>query len=603
MIFQGIFYDYFYIYGKFRNVFFTNVNNIIVNIRSRGKMKRIIAFVIIILYLLPTIQNKEIIESTDIFSNQKTNIIEEAIGEKGIWAQNITGLSSITIDNDLSEWENIPYLNINNVLIWLAFDESNVYIAFEWDDITFDDELSHWRKYGMFNETIAYWFLYEGADDALSIGFTQNGSTDISIWTASNRTDNYFMYECDENGFPDLGNLPYVMNTNKTLTFENAKPIYDNSSITLPSDESIIQDGTSYVAWFDSNLSPNESQNDTEIAIDWNNNKIGTYSVEIVRALNTGHGDDIVINFSEPLIFSFGISNKHFARSMLVTMEDYLVSLENEVSNLTLNPINDANPIEDGIQVYDDLYLQGTVYDDYKNSLIYIQLPAWEYTYGPNFTAQANIHENDGTWSYYLHFNEFDMPLGENEIIITLVPQYDNPITINETIIIDDIIAPTIYGIVDIAVRFPDGVPYDQGSVLITAGLSDNYCINDDITAFLYYYKDNDVATIVGMSQFLPGSTSFIADIPIEPEFNRIAQYTYFLQVWDTNLNIKTSEHFTFFVQPTTSPSTTPPETPSTTSKVYTLLVPLRSFGLILGVLLFLSMKLFLLRKKNQRNK
>jgi len=564
-------------------------------------MKRIIIMIIVILFLLPVIPNKELEEFTNTYTNQKTNLIEKATGENGIWAQNITGLSSITIDNNLSEWENIPFLNINDVHIWLAFDESNVYIAFEWEDMALDDELSYWRKYGMFNETIANWYLYQGRDDALGIGFTQNSLTDISIWTASNRTDNYFMYECNENGVPDLGNLPYIMNSNKTLTFDNAKPIYDNSSVALPLDESVILDGTSYVAWFDSNLTPNESQNDTEIAIDWNNNKIGSYSVEIVRALNTGHADDLVINFSEPLIFSFGISNQNNARSMLITMDDYLVSLENEAPDIALNPIVDGNSIEDGIQVYDSLYLSGTFYDDYLHGSIYIQLSAWDYTYGPNITDQATMDEDNGVWSYYLHYNEFDMPLGENEIIITFIAQYEDPVTIIETIVIDDIMAPTILGVVDIAVRFPDGVPYDQGSVLITAGLSDNYCFNEDITAFLYFYKDDDVPTIVEMSQFLPGSATFIADIPIEPEFNRNVHYTYFIQVLDTNSNIKTSGHYTFFVQTSTT-LPTPPETPTTTSTVYTLLVTMRGFSLIVSALSSLSVTLFLLRKKKQRS-
>lgn len=458
------------------------------------------------------------------------------LGEKGIWAAGIAD-SVITADGDLADWEDIPFGIINGINVSLAYDSSYVYIALQWKDTASDIAMGKWNKTGMITDTLVDWQFVDGADDVLLVGFDDDTDVDIMVWTASNRTQGDYMFECDDEGTADGGTLPFEMNTNETDTFVDAKPLYDDDWVAI-ADETTLANGTMYKAWHDvDTITPTGSQTNTEVYWDWNTTMEHYYTMEIVRDLDTGETDDLVIDFSSPLYFYLGGADGDDTYDMLIDYEVLEVSLTNDDAELTFDTLEDT--------ITESLLITGTVYDDYEGWDLIVECSGWEDTYGPGSFDYVSVNTATGNWSYLFIFNENDMPLGEMTITVSFMTRYNGTLVASQDTYFDDVNAPTIQGIVDVASRYPDGVPADEDYVVVTVGLDDDYCINDDITALLYSYKGNDVALSTPMVQFSSGSTTFIANITVLHEAAPV-NYTYFIQAWDTNLNKATSAHFVF---------------------------------------------------------
>ncbi|MFW9923556.1 MAG: hypothetical protein ACFFDW_09765 [Candidatus Thorarchaeota archaeon] len=550
-------------------------------------MKKGILILLPIIVILPILVIDNSISEIIIPSSESITP-SEAMGNKGIWAYDIEGLYSITIDGNYDDWLHIPNATIGGAIVFLAYDSSNVYIAIMWSDNSFDNSTNAWEKDGMFDSNYATYQLLDGKDDVLCVGFTQEEQTDLAIWTASNRTDNSYLYECDEEGNPDSGNLPFIMNTNQTLTFEHAMPIWDNNSNPLPVDQSGIPLGTKYTAWFDSETTPNDSQNDFEISWEWNQIWDEHYLIEIKRPLITGHGDDISLDFNQPLSFHFGIENKDDCHDMLVNYQDYQISITNEPASLTFNTVSDT--------ITGALLITGTIYDDYEGWELRIELSGWEETYSPGTFDFASVNLETGDWSYLFLYNEYDMPLGPQTITVTFITRYNGTFIEEQDTFFDDTKGPVILGIVDLGERYPDGVPIDVDYVVVTVGLDDDYAKNDDLTVLLYSYRDDQVAIATQMIQFSPGSTTFIANITLLHNSHDICYYTYFIQAWDTNLNKATSMNYHFTSLPT-SFSTENPTNPTITTGI-SFTIGISIVNIILGLITQFVLIIYLMKRK-----
>lgn len=540
-------------------------------------MKKGIVYIILILILCSCVSNQIITMEYNTEQIISSNFEPKAMGTKGIWAQNITGLTTISVDSDLSEWATIANLTLDDTTIWLAFDENNVYIACEWEDTQYNNEINLWKKYGMYNSTHANWNLIGGNDDVLCIGFDQNGFQDLAFWTASNRTENNLMYECDINGQPDNGTLPFLMNTNNNYTFADSRPIYDNYTNPLPADAD-IPNYTAYHAWFDSQLIPDDSQNDIEIAIDWNNSKENTYSAEIVRALNTLEEDDICLNFSEPLTLLFGTKDQDYYLNFDIFVEEFIVSTENEASFLTWDDIIDDDELVAGIQKYNQFSLSGTLYDDYLNYEVLVSLSGWEEWFvgtEPLF-CEAYVSPSTSSWYFTFRYDEYDMPIGESDITVIFKPQYEDPLVLTRTIFVDDVEAPEILGVVDINDRYPEGIPEEEATVTITAGIDDNYFASENVTAKLFYQEGDNPIMSVDMTQFTIGSATFSGTFTLNRDLTNYLNYSYYIQAIDPLLNKAVSNTFTFTVQPG-EPG------PSTTTTKRTKFISIDYFSIIMG--------------------
>ncbi len=504
------------------------------------------------------------------------NSMGDSMGDKGIWAVDASAYTIIA-DGDLSEWEGLAFEMFSGVNVSLAFDATNVYIALQWIDTTYDVSVGQWNKTGLNNPSLVDWNFIDGAGDVIQVGFSDGVDTDIMIWTASNRTNAGLAFECDDVGTPDGGTLPYRMNTNETDTFEDAKPIVDSNWVSI-ANEFILPNGTMYDAWEDvlTNVATG-SQANTIVASDYNSTLQDYYTVEMIRLLDTTETDDFVIDFSSSLSFELGFANCDNTYNMLISTQSFDVSSTNEAADLTFTTI--VGEIQNQAFV-----ITGGVFDDFSDYTLTVQLSGWSDTYGPGAWFAPDVNAVTGNYSFLFFFGEWDMPLGEQTIFVTFYPLYENPIQLNQTIVIDDTKAPTIQGIVDLNDRYPNGVPLDEDYVIVTVGLDDDYCINNDITAFLYSYKDGEVALQTDMVQFASGSTTFMGNISIEHALNEANNYTYFIEAWDTNLNKVTSEYFWF----TTAASTTPTPPPETTS-VNTKITPLPTLEIALSAIALLT--------------
>ncbi|MCE7746338.1 MAG: hypothetical protein GPJ52_14505 [Candidatus Heimdallarchaeota archaeon] len=481
------------------------------------------------------------------------NVIDQSLtpnsgplGVNGIWAINLSSYSnSISLDGNLTDWDGIPKEEFDDMEISLAFDENFVYIAVQWEDSTLDNEIGKWNKTGMIDADDAQWEFIGGKDDQLKIGFHIGPENDYWVWTSSNITIDPYVYESEGNYTADSGELPFVMNTNGTDFEGNVKPIYDNGQILIV-DWEVIPEATYIDAYFPN--TPTMSQTDVLVASDWNNTKENHYTLEFKRALDTGQTDDIV--------FDFGLSNFDFFIGKIdgETTEyfefanyDYRISTENEIPTLTFDVIPSL--------VTEALLIGGIVYDDYVNYDFTVNV-TWEYTPETGYIDYPVVNQFTGQWSYLLLYNEYFMPLGWQEIIITFDPKYDDPIIVNQTTFFDDIDSPEILGIVDLGNAYPDGVPIDMEYVTITIAVRDNYDITDDLVAQLYSWKDGGVALMTPLTQFASGGSTFNANIYISYDPTAENLFTYFAQVWDSSNNKITSEYCTFFVGEV-SPTTT----------------------------------------------
>jgi hypothetical protein len=316
-------------------------------------------------------------------------------------------------------------------------------------------------------------------------------------------------------------------------------PLYSNLDFTTPlfADETQYVDGTIFSGWYAGDMiaSPTASQTDVEMWWMWNATGDECYSMEIVRDLDTGFGDDVVLDFSGAVTFYLGIEDGASSEGLLTSMTGYKLSIENEDPYLKIDTI--VNPVTESLLV------TGNVYDDFVGYTLSINLDAWDDTYGEDTWETIDVTESIGNWSYLFQFNDQDMPLGEDwEILVELTTMYSAPLVENYTITIDDVNPPNIEGIVDIADRYENGiVPLEDEVLVITVGLTDDYCLNDEITAELYFWKGDDVALSVPMTQFAPATTTFIGNLTVEHVPGVNATYTYFIAAWDTNFNKATS--------------------------------------------------------------
>lgn len=499
------------------------------------------------------------------------------LGDKAAFAENITDFTTsdlaMVLDGNVTEWTNVSKEALDGVYVQIAFDKvaEEVYIALKWADDSISTELGHWMKTGDGNQTAhpneALWDYIAGAIDLVNIGFKVGTDKDTWIWTpAYNLTQNLvshnvYMTDLDTNGELDTGNYVGLANSNQTdpnfwingSAFGGTnRPYWWNVDFDalLAADQTDYIDGSIFPAWYigDEQAVLGGSQTDVEMWWMWNATGDECYSMEIVRAYDTLHPDDVELNFTVPITFYLGVEDGASSEGLLTSMHSYKLSAENEAAYLKIDTI--ANP------VIESLLVTGNVYDDFLHSSLSINLDAWDVDNEPDDPATwepITVTEAIGNWSYLFTFNADDMPLGDDwEILVEYDTMYSAPVVENYTITINDVNAPNFEGIIDIADRYDDGiVPLEDELLVITVGLADDYCLNDEITAELYYWKGEDVALSTAMVQFAPGSTTFIGNLTVEHVPGINANYTYFIAAWDTNYNKATSDYFTFISEST----------------------------------------------------
>lgn len=477
------------------------------------------------------------------------------LGDKAAFAENITDFTTselnLVFDGNVSEWTNVSKEALDGVYVQIAFDKvaEEVYIALKWADDTISTALGNWIKTGDDNQTAlpgkALWDYVAGAIDLVNIGFKVGTEKDTWIWTpAYNLTQNLpsqnvYMTDLDTNGELDTGNYVCWANSNQTdpnfwingsaFGGQN-RPLWWNLDFddALDSDETKYMDGSIFPAWYmgDEQAVLGGSQTDVEMWWMWNATGDESYSMEIVRAYDTLHSDDVVLDFTGAMTFYLGVEDGASSEGLLTSMHSYKLSAENEAPYLKIDTI--VNPVTESLLV------TGNVYDDFLHSSLSINLDAWDDTYGEDTWETISVTESIGNWSYLFQFNDEDMPLGEDwEILVEFDTMYSAPVVENYTITINDVTPPNFEGIVDIADRYINGiVPLEDEVLVITVGLSDDYCLNDEITAELYFWKGDDVALSVPMTQFAPATTTFIGNLTIEHVPGVNATYTYFIDAW-----------------------------------------------------------------------
>ncbi|NHJ04559.1 MAG: hypothetical protein EAX90_07035 [Candidatus Heimdallarchaeota archaeon] len=534
-------------------------------------------------------------------NNISSDAYNKALGNKAIFAENVTDFTaadlSIVFDGNVTEWTNVSQEIFDGVYVQIAFDKvaGEVYIALKWADATISKQIGNWIKTGDANQTEfpgkATWDYVAGAIDLVNLGFSDGTDKDTWIWTpAYNLTQNLkshnvYMVDLDTNGELDAGNYVGLANSNETDpnfwingTAFSYEPLYADLDYTtgLFADQTQYVDGTIFSGWYkgDEQATLASSQTDVEMWWMWNATGDECYSMEIVRDLDTGFGDDLVLDFSAPMTFYLGIEDGASSEGLLTSMKGYKLSIENEEATLNIDTI--VNPVTESLLV------TGNAYDDFVGYTLSINLDAWDDTYGPDTWDDVTITESTGNWSYLFQFNEDDMPLGDDwEILVEFDCMYTAPVVENYTISINDITPPSIEGIVDVATRYDGGVvPLEEDIVVITVGLADDYCANDDITAELYFWKGDDVALSTPMVQFAPATTTFVGNLTIEHVPGENATYYYFINAWDTNFNKATSDTYTFY-------SASTAETPG--------------FGILIGLFGLAAVSIVLIIRKSKK--
>jgi hypothetical protein len=461
------------------------------------------------------------------------------MGTKGIWMYDMTGLT-ITLDGALSDWATVPHDVFNGVDTYIGYDASNVYVAATWEDSSNDIILPTWNKTGLVNASVVAFELLDGEDDMLTVGFSDGVDTDLWTWTASNKTTQTNVYEHDGTD-PDGGTVSFIENLNGNETL----PAFDNTNTPI-ADYFAIANGTIYNYFYPE--TPTGGQTDVDISVDYT---AGVYTIEMVRALDSGDADDFVMDFTDLTDMSFfiGADNKNDGLDMNIALQEYVLSEGNDAATVTFDTI--VSPITES------LLITGTVHDDYAEIDLIVEMSGWEDTYGPGSYDDIGYSAITGDWSYLFLYNIDDMPLGEHTINVTLDTKYDDPVNLGQEIEIDDIVAPQILGLVDMHARYPNGVPNDTESLDFTVGLSDNYDTNEDLTAYLYIWKDEGIALQHAMTLFSVGGQTFNVEIDLDYDITAANNYSYFVQAWDGNLNKGTSETY-WFIYGETIPAPTP---------------------------------------------
>ncbi len=516
--------------------------------------------------------------------------VDRPMGDKGIWIIDLfTYGNAIVLDGNLSDWAGIPHDVFNGVDVYLAYNETYVFVATSWVDPSNDGEISCWNKTGHINSTHGIWEELDGADDILSIGFSNGTYTDRWIWTNSLKGDANFAYETDGIYTADSGALPFIRNENPLVADQ---PGFDNTSVVI-TDHTSILNGTRYFQWFDN--TPDGSQTDVSIAQSWNASGDGKYIVEFLRPLDTGsYIDDIKLDFLDltDQTFFVGSENKHDALDSDVSVYELALAADNEPADFEIDTIvND---------VVGPLLITGHCYDDYYGTDILIHLSGWNDTYGPGYIANAKfgINHFTGGWSYLLYYDENDMPIGDHVLSVEFKPKYDESIKVIQNITIDDINPPQIVGLVDLNERYQNGVPIAFEYVPVTVGINDNYDPNDYLIVHLYSWKGDDVAWMTPMQQFAPGSTTFHANITLDYSPSEDNNYTYFVQVFDTSNNKALSEWYWFYLGEIPAETTITLTAPTTSIGLGITFIS----GLIVGTIA-LSIVFYISFKKFQRHK
>ncbi|NHJ46602.1 MAG: hypothetical protein FK733_02325 [Asgard group archaeon] len=492
------------------------------------------------------IASQAVIDTSDVISNFMSETIQY-VGENETYINNMTTGFSITIDGNLSDWDGAKHAEIYNTDIYFGYDSNYFYVAAQWDEESFDDDVSLWEKIGV-DENGSVWEFIQGDDDQFAFGITSEDADadDLWIWTASTNRTNVYAYECNSTFYADSGTLPHIENEELDVDGFGLRPKFENDGVTKPNYET-DPIGTQYWGWIPQ--TPTGSQTDVVVAADWNNTKEGHYTIEMIRLLNTGNPDDIVFdptNLEDHQMF-IGRNVNNPCYDMEMFLEDHTISDQNTPATLQFSKIPSI--------VDEMLIISGNASDDYARTRLKVHLSGWEDThYGIRYRT-IDINSHTGEWVYFFDYDEEEMPLGDWTVNVTLFPMYEDPIMIYQNITIEDNNPPIIDGVVDIGENFPYGVDiYDpifmvtNGTLPITIGIRDDYYENVDLICELYWWKDDGVALMIPMTQFYPEGAIFTADMPILYEIDADNIYTYFISVWDGSLNKINTNYYTFNV-------------------------------------------------------
>jgi hypothetical protein len=382
---------------------------------------------------------------------------------------------------------------------------------------------------------------------------------DVWVWTASvNRTATGLAYECNATDFSeaDITDLPHLQNWEEDADGFGYIPLVDNSSAPLGTLETLAN-GTKYHAWLPN--TPTDSQTDVTVGVDFNTTRVGYYTIEMIRDLDTGRVDDIIFDPTdlEDHQIWIGKANKQDCWDMSVGLTAYDIYDQNAAAYLQFSVIE--SPVEG-----ESLVISGNASDDYAGLVLEVELSGWAGTYGAGTTDTIDINPVDGTWIYFFSYNKNDMPLGDHTVTVTLYPKYETEISLSHDVTIEDTTEPLIIAVTDVAATYPHGISINDTSLLdglieIACGTRDVYWGPEDLVVELYYYKDDDVALKVDMEQFASTvSDVFYANMTVEYEAGTPNNYTYFVSVWDGELNKVTSDYYYFWVTIDSAVVTTP---------------------------------------------
>ncbi|NHJ32524.1 MAG: hypothetical protein FK732_06660 [Asgard group archaeon] len=498
--------------------------------------------------------------------------IGDPMGSKGVWVEDITG-QTITIDGDLVDWDGFGARHeiFNGIDIYIGYDASNIYVALAWVDASHDMKLSEWNKTGhatLDNATHGTYDQLDGATDMVAVGFTDSaGWTDLWIWDASIRGDSSRAYEVNATWHEDSGDVCYDENLDTTVDPSWRQPDRTNNSAVAISDHDALANGTAFIGWFD--YTPTGSQTDVALAATWNDTGDDRYVVEFERTLVAPNSDDIAFDFTDSnevgnMTFWIGAENKQDCTDFSVSTNTYNVQMDSETNvaaEFEWDYLGNASEIDYNAAIL----TMGACYDDFvlDPDDFVIHLSGWDDTYGPGTwqSVVGDINAFTGDWSFLFSYNEDHMPLGFFQMNVSWTPKYDDAnfnITYQNVSIVDNT-PPTVVGLVDINTQYPNGVPNGTEYVTITVGANDDYAFwsdtgggyglggyetTDMLSVQLFSWKDDDVALATPMIHFSSGATTFSADLDL-PSIGagETYNYTYFVEVWDTENNKVTSEH------------------------------------------------------------
>ena len=471
----------------------------------------------------------------------------EYVGTNESYINDLTAYT-IVADGALGDWAGAKHAVFNGIDLYFGYDASDFYVAAQWVDSSFDDEVNMWNKTGM-DENGSVWEFLAGADDMFTFGISSAMAdwADLWTWTASdNRTDPGYAYETNSTWHADGGTLPHIENEVADADGFGYLPLYENDGVTTPA-YATDPNGTQYWGWIP--VTPTGSQTDVVVDYDWNNTLVGGYTIEMIRPLDTLQADDIVFdptNLTDHQIW-IGKANKNDCDDMEIPLNAYDISDVNTPGTLQFSKMPAI--------AEETLVISGNASDDYAGTEVQVYLSGWDDTYGEGTYDIIDVDPLTGEWLYFFAYNVDDMPLGDWTVNVTLMAMYEDPIMIYQNVTIEDNEVPIIDGVVDIGDRYPDGVSINDSALIvndyklpISIGVRDNYFDVTELTCELYWWKDDGVALMIPMAQFYPGGPTYNCELPISYEVGVGNNYTYFISVWDGDLNKIDTDYYTFWV-------------------------------------------------------